>query len=215
MKKKAGVILCLIGILFLINAIFGRYIVLPGYFQSLEAGASASRLPESVPVLKVLRYLLWAFSFKLGVYFFILGAMYYHDKKLYERISFLVIGLLYISVAYMELPFTNSLFFGVGGGILTLLFLFLFATINEHKSKNITHGIPLFLNLGYFFLAMAVYNLCPFCGVKCFALQPEKMIKYGLQNQAVSFANHIMIELVFGFAFLCVYYLTANKKKET
>ena len=62
--------------------------------------------------------------------------------------------------------------------------------------------IKLFEYLGFFFLIMAAYNLCPFCGVKCFALYPEKMIEYKLQNEAASFANHIMLELVLGFSFI-------------
>ena len=66
MQKKIGIVLLVLGLLFLLNAIFGRYLVLPGYFQSLEAGVSASQIPEDVPIEKVLRYLLWAFSFKLG-----------------------------------------------------------------------------------------------------------------------------------------------------
>jgi hypothetical protein len=54
---------------------------------------------------------------------------------------------------------------------------------------------------GTFFFAMATYTLCPFMGVKTFALAPEKMIQYGLQQEAASFAFHILIELVLGWAF--------------
>jgi hypothetical protein len=41
------------------------------------------------------------------------------------------------------------------------------------------------------------------------------MIEYGLQATARSFANHIMIELALGFAFLAAYHLkSADKKAE-
>jgi len=52
---------------------------------------------------------------------------------------------------------------------------------------------------GYFFFAMATYTLCPLLGVKAFALTPEKMIEYRLQQEAASFAFHILIELVLGW----------------
>jgi hypothetical protein len=215
MKKKIGIGLCLLGGLFLINAILGRYIVLPGYMQTLEAGASGSELPQDVPVIKVLRYLLWAYSFKLGVYFFILGTMIFSGQKRKDKLLFSVIGIVYIGFAYMELPFNSSLFFGIGGGILTLLFLYLFFKINIRSTGKLKSDRTLYLNLGFYFLAMAAYSLCPFLGIKCFALQPEKMIAYGLETQAASFANHIMIELVLGFIGICAYYFTMKEEKSS
>ena len=212
MNKKIAIVLCIIGILFLLNAILGRYIVLPGYFQSLEMGSAGSQLPENVPIFKIIRYLLWAFSFKLGIYFFILGTLFYSNQKIKDRSLFSIIGLVYISVAYVEIPIDQSLLFGIGGVILTLSFLYLFANINITNNKRLSNGKTLYLNFGYYFLTMAAYNLCPFCGVYCFALKPEKMIKYGFQNQAISTAYHIMIELVVGFICLCIYYRTKNVK---
>jgi hypothetical protein len=44
--------------------------------------------------------------------------------------------------------------------------------------------------IAYFFFAMATYNLCPLLVVKAFGLYPEKMIRYGLQSQTISFASH-------------------------
>ena len=49
---------------------------------------------------------------------------------------------------------------------------------------------------------MATYTLCPLLGVKAFALYPEKMIEFGLQAEAGSFAFHILIELVLGWLFI-------------
>ena len=211
MNKKIGIMLCTLGILFLLNAIFGRYLVLPGYFESLDAG-SAGSLPENVPVIKIIRYLVWAFSFKFGIYFFILGTLFYSNQNRKDRWVFIFIGLVYISVAYMDIPINDTLFFGIGGVTLTLCFIYLFTSINLTPHKNLGNGRLLYLNLGFYFLAMAAYNLCPLCGVYSFALQPEKMIQYGFQAKAVSMADHIMTELVAGFICLCLYYKT---KKQT
>ena len=57
---------------------------------------------------------------------------------------------------------------------------------------------------GYFFFGMATYTLCPLLGVKAFALSPEKMIQYGLQGEAASFAFHLLIELVLGWIFIAL-----------
>jgi len=67
--------------------------------------------------------------------------------------------------------------------------------------------------IGYFFLAMATYNLCPLMGVKAFALYPEKMIRFGLQSEAASFASRIMIELVLGWMFIFLSHCKRLKTK--
>jgi hypothetical protein len=70
MKTKAGKILFIIGIIFIIYAIFGRYLVLPGYLSSLEEGQhTVSSASQNVAAWKIVRYLLWAYAFKLGIYF--------------------------------------------------------------------------------------------------------------------------------------------------
>jgi hypothetical protein len=53
---------------------------------------------------------------------------------------------------------------------------------------------------------MATYTLCPLLGVKAFALAPEKMIQYGLQAEAASFAYHVLIELLLGWLFTAISY---------
>ena len=210
MKRKIGIVFFILGIVFIANAVFGRYLVLPGYFQSLENGVSAGSIPENVPVLKIIKYLLWAFSYKLGIFFILLGLLFIRNRSLKDRIVFTLVGLTYISIAYMDWPFYYSLFFGTGGALITVSIIIIF--------WNVTNGtIPggkaaVYQELGYFFLVMAAYNLCPLLGVKAFALNPEKMIKYNLQTTAVSFANHILVELVIGFGLLAFYHIVKSRK---
>jgi len=72
MNKKISIILIGLGFLFILNAIFGRYVVLPGYLASLEQGQSTvESVSQTVSVWKIVRYLLWAYSFKLGIYLII------------------------------------------------------------------------------------------------------------------------------------------------
>jgi len=205
--KKASIILIGLGVLFLLNAIFGRYLVLPGYLAGLEAGGNTLEGASQVASpWKIVRYLLWAYSFKLGVYFIILGVMARTDMSSRRKWLIGVGGFVYIGFAYMPLPEPGSIVFGVVGGIMILLMIYIFLRwaneriqLDQHQKSASDYRMA-----GYFFFGMATYTLCPLLGVKAFALSPEKMIQYGLQAEAASFAFHLLIELVLGWAFLAL-----------
>ena len=77
MNKWASIILISIGVLFLVYAIFGRYLVLPGYLEGLEQGnTTLATASQDVSAWKVIRYLLRAYSFKLGLLFIVFGAAF-------------------------------------------------------------------------------------------------------------------------------------------
>ncbi|MFN2235533.1 MAG: hypothetical protein ACK2U1_15005 [Anaerolineales bacterium] len=211
MKNKASWIFIVLGFLFLLNAIFGRYLVLPGYLASLEQGQSTvASVSQTVSGWKIGRYLLWAYSFKLGIYFLILGAMLRTKMSTKRKWLIAVVGFVYISFAYMPLPEPTSPVFGIAGGIITLLMIFIFfrwssqrAQLSEDQKIASDYRMA-----GYFFFAMATYTLCPLLGVKAFALAPEKMIQYGLQAEAASFAFHVLIELLLSWSFTALSYRT-------
>ncbi len=215
MKKKLSIAFIVIGIAFVLYAIFGRYLVLPGYLESLENGASpAGTVPADVSGWKIARYLLWAYAFKLGIYFITIGAFIKTAIKKSTLAIYVVAGLLYIGLAYMSVP-GPKLLFGLGGAVMTIaiILLILYLTDMRDKSgKSSSTGFDLRI-FGYFFFAMATYNLCPLMGARCFALSPELMIKYGLQADAESFASHVLIELVLGWCFVLASYLWDKRKK--
>jgi len=203
-NKKASIILIYLGILFLLNAIFGRYLVLPGYLASLEAGGNTLEVASQVASLwKIVRYLLWAYSFKMGIYSIILGAIVRTDMSSTRKWLIGVGGFVYIGFAYMPLPEPSSIVFGIAGGIMTLFMIFIFLRWARERNQleEYQKTASDYRMAGYFFFAMATYTLCPLLGVKAFALAPEKMIQYGLQSEAASFAFHLLIELVLGWIF--------------
>jgi len=205
--KKTSIILICLGLLFLLNAIFGRYLVLPGYLAGLEAGGNTLEGASQVASpWKIARYLLWAYSFKLGIYFIILGAIARTDMSSGRKWLIGIVGFVYIGFAYMPLPVPTSIVFGIAGGIMTLLMIYIFlrwaierVQLDGHQKTANDYRM-----VGYFFFGMATYTLCPLLGVKAFALSPEKMIQYGLQAEAASFAFHLLIELVLGWAFIAM-----------
>lgn len=205
MKKKVPAIWFGLGILFLLNAIIGRYLVLPGYLSSLEAGkGTVEAVSQAVPVWKIVRYLVWAYSFKLGIFFLGLGILL--RTSIPSRRFWLIVagGILYLLLAYAPLPGPYPLFFGMGGILITIMLVFILMRWGGERDRlqNIGGSASDYRLIGYFFLAMATYNLCPLMGVKTFGLYPEKMIRFGLQTEAASFASRIMIELVLGWFFI-------------
>jgi len=215
MNKKLSITLISLGFLFLLYAIFGRYLVLPGYLASLEQGQSTvASVSQTVSTWKIIRYLLWAYSFKLGLYFIILGATLRTEISPTRRWVIAIGGLVYIAFAYIPLPSPDSIIFGIAGGLMTVFMIFSFlgwANQRDHLEKD-QKTTSDYRMAGYFFFAMATYTICPFMGVKTFALEPEKMIQYGLQGEAASFAFHILIELVLGWLFTSLSFL---KKKRS
>ena len=205
--KKGSIILISFGFLFLLNAIFGRYLVLPGYLAGLEAGSGTLEGASQVATpWKIIRYLIWAYSFKLGIYFIILGAIFRTEMSTARKWVVGVSGFVYIGFAYMPLPEPGSIVFGVTGGIMTLLMIFIFLRwANERNQlEEYQKTVNDYRMAGFFFFGMATYTLCPLLGVKAFALEPEKMIQYGLQAEAASFAFHLLIELVLGWFFIAL-----------
>ncbi len=217
MRNTARNLLLALGAAFVAYAIFGRYLVLPGYLESLERGsAPAGGLPADVSPWKIARYLLWAYAFKLGIYFIALGALSATAMKGKTLALYGSAGLFYIGVAYMPLPGPSALF-GIGGAVMTVAIILIFLRVAAARDGSEAET-PARLDLrfaAYFFFAMATYNLCPLLGTRCFALSPELMIKYDLQADAASFASHVLIELVLGWLFLLASHFLKAKKAAT
>ena len=200
--KKTGTILICLGALFTLNALVGRYLVLPGFLNYLEAKSQAVQLAPTL--WGVTRYMIWAFSFKLGVFFLIIGASLLAGLNRKRFWLFVAGGILYVALAYVLMPTLYAPLFGLGGWLITLFMVYIiwhWARTRPGQSESLQLVSDLRM-IGYFFLVMATYNLCPLCGVSAFALTPAKMIQYGRESMAVTLASHILIELVLGWFFL-------------
>ena len=140
------------------------------------------------------------------MYLIILGTAYWVEMLSKHRWVFAVGGLAYISFAYIPLPTPTSGVFGFAGSIMAVFMVFIFVQWAKQRTQlsDMQKIVGDYRMVGYFFFAMATYTSCPFLGVKTFALAPEKMIQYGLQQEAVSFAFHILTELVLGWLFIAL-----------
>jgi hypothetical protein len=209
MRNKKSAIFLGFGMVFLLYAIFGRYLVLPGYLAGLEAGGGTlDGATQIASPWKVVRYLLWAYSFKLGIYFIILSAVTRTEMPFRRKWAVGIGGFIFIGFAYIPLPEPSSMVFGVVGALMTLLMIYIFMRwARERKNLEPPRRTASDLRMaGTFFFAMATYTLCPLLGVKAFALSPEKMIQYSLQSEAASFAFHLLIELALGWILIGMSY---------
>ena len=210
MRITIGKILIIIGILFILNAIFGRYLVLPDYLLYLEKGKDVI----TPSVWGIIKYIMWGYSFKLGVFFTLLGT-FLLTSMMFRRFGLLTIGgIIYLLLAFAPIPGPYSMFFGIGGGVITILLLLIvyWWLANRTAMKGTAITFEDYRMIGYFFFTMATYNLCGLTGVSAFALKPEKMIQYGLEARAATYAAHVMIELVLGWLFICISHYKAQKR---
>lgn len=224
-KRIAARILITIGVLFIIYAIFGRYLVLPGYLKALESKAletatstASKSITEGVPFFKILRMALWMLGFKLGVIFSVIG-LWLHTNIKPSRVWIPALGgLLYITFFVIPIPGPYPIFFGIGGVSITLFFIMILwhwvkcrAVLDPAVRK-----LSDFRMIGLVFFVIATHNLCGFTGVITFVLYPEKMLAYGLKEQAAGLSAHIMIEFVLGWFFSYLGSRTAisNRLKE-
>jgi hypothetical protein len=216
MRTKRTVIFLGLGVLFLLYAILGRYLVLPGYLEGLEiGGGTLDGAAQIASPWKVVRYLLWAYSFKLGIYFTLLGAVLRSLMSAFHIWLVAIVGFFYIAFAYIPMPVPASIVFGLAGGVMTLMIVFVVWRWTRERDKldpTLRKSSDLRM-AGFFFFAMATYTLCPLLGVKAFALSPEKMIQYGLQTEAASFAFHLLIELVLGWLFIALSFRLERSKQ--
>jgi len=217
LKKRIWAICVGIGVVFLLNAILGCYLVLPGYLSSLESGrGTVEAAGQTVPLWKIIRYVLWAYSFKLGMFLVGVGVLLRAPVSSRSFWAMLVGGILYLGLAYVPVPGPYSVLFGLGGTVITLLsvLVFLYWAREYGSLPERAKSAARYRLIGYFFFAMATYNLCPLMGVKAFGLYPEKMIRFGLQAEAASFASRIMIELVLGWFFVFLSHRLKDREEE-
>lgn len=203
MRRIGGGLLIILGIGFVAWSIGGRYVVLPGFLESLESGAgSAGTVPEDVETWRVVRFLLWAYSFKIGLLLITLAMLLRLGVSRKRFASYAVMGLFYLAVAYAPMA-APGIVFGIVGTIMAVFIVLLMMDVPSRRPAGSPFVSQRELQLGaYFFFATATHMLCGFFGTRIFALEPEKMIAYELQEDAMTFAVHILIELTAGWILL-------------
>ena len=220
MNKSALIrVFATLATIFFLIAVFARYLILPEYlYYQDEISTGNNTLTPSI--WGMTRYMIWAFSFKLAVFFsFLAVAKRYREAAVFN--FYLLVGVGYLLIAYIPLPIIPGFVFGISGVLMSGIFVsyLLYRSRFQHAVSN---GHPALANAdesqsgattstvsgsdiqlaGVFFFIMATYTLCPLMGVGGFALTPEKMIQYDFEARANWFAGHLVMELLLAWFFL-------------
>ncbi|HMR48414.1 MAG TPA: hypothetical protein PKE40_03540 [Arachnia sp.] len=203
MRRIGSMLLIVLGIGFVAWSVGGRYVVLPGFLESLESGTGAAgTVPDDVEAWRIVRFLLWAYSFKIGILLVTLAMLLRLGISRKRFATYSVIGLIYLSVAYAPMS-APGVVFGIVGTIMAVFIVLAIMGVPKARSAGSPFVSQRELQLGaYFFFATAAHMLCGFFGTRIFALEPERMIAYELQEDAMTFAVHILIELTVGWILL-------------
>jgi uncharacterized membrane protein len=197
MRSKIGIGIFLLGIA----------IIIAGQFAGIRAGARIHEiglpgvLSGEMPLFRSF-YL----SYPLGVIIAVFGVLYSRvESSLLVWISVIGIVLLitYEKGHLIAGMHPNPMYFGIGGGLITLIllgFLWCWAENRTKLGENAKTAADLQM-LGYVFFAFAAWTTCGIGSVPCYAIYPEKV--QSLQTLPLLFPSlaKIMLFFVLGWFF--------------
>jgi len=198
MKNKTGIGIFIAGIV----------IILTGQFLGLQV---ESRIHEvgiqrfiSVDMNLFRSYYL---SYPLGIIIAVIGVLYSRIETS-RLLLYLIIGLVSLTVydqAHLVAgTYPNPIFFGIGGGSITLILLGLiwcWAKNRDELGENTKTAADLQM-LGYIFLAFASWTVCGIGGVPGYALYPAKMLQFQTLPILFSLLAKVMIFFILGWFFI-------------
>ena len=86
------------------------------------------------------RYLLWAYSYNFGIYFTLLGAVLRSSMSAFHIWLVATVGLVYIAFAYIPMPEPASILFGLAGGVMTFVMVYVIWRWASVRDKLIPLG---------------------------------------------------------------------------
>lgn len=149
-------------------------------------------------------YLLWVYSFKLGMLMVVISAALKAGMGKPELWILVFGGAIYLITCYLPFIGYSPPFYGILGTTILVLFV-LIAWHWMKRRPSLTRSAQIGSDLrmiGYYFLVVATWDLCGIFGIVTYALKPEIMIERGLQSTAIMLTSHVMIELSLGWVFI-------------
>ncbi len=206
-KLPASVIwLAVIGGIFLIYALLGNYVALPGYLRFLERGGTAANDNTLDVVVGAAKTIVWMFSFQAGVVCLAFAhAIRRGLPKLHLGVS-LTIWFAFWAVPSLPKP---GPWFYAGFGSLLLIVIASVLLLPENRASNDRSRV---LRLSAFlFFALATWEVCGL-GSSGRMLHPEEAAKPMSLNLLVTQSSKLMLEFVIAWSLLLASYMTANRQ---
>lgn len=155
-------------------------------------------------------------SYPLGILLAVIGVLYHRADM--SRVWLFAAGgvialIIYDRAHVVAGAYPNSLFFAVGGTLITLILLgiiWYWAKYRAGVEKPALIAADLQM-AGYIFFAFAAWSTCGIGGMPCYALYPEKMITLQTLPVLFSLLSKIMVFFVLGWFFLLLSHLSVTR----
>jgi hypothetical protein len=191
-------ILTAAGILFLLYAVAGNYVALPGYVRFLERGSqsqSGAALDLSV-IIGAAKTIVWMFSFQLGV--LLLALAHARQYGLYAGWVGLI-GIVWISLwAWPSLPRPGPWFYLTFGGAVLVAIALTVRSAKPARNDRLSRTLMLGA-IGFF--AFATWEICGL-GSTGRMLHPEQAASPVAANLLVTQSSKLMIEFLIAWSLL-------------
>lgn len=184
--------------LFLLYAVLGNYVALPGYIRFLErAGRSeAGNAFDAAVLFGAVKTILWMYSFQLGIFALVIARSIQERLPTIPIIGFAIVWL--AAWSWPSLPPPGRWFYlTFGGAVLIAIFLVL-----RQPSFGATGRLSrtLFLSALAFFAA-ATWEVCGF-GSTGRMLHPDQAARPMAHNILVTQSSKLMLEFVLAWGLL-------------
>jgi len=83
----------------------------------------------------LMQYFLWAYSSKLGIYFTLLGAIRNSSLSTFHIWLVTIVGFFYIAFGYIPMAEPASIMFGLAGGMMTLIVVYVIWRWHDVRNK--------------------------------------------------------------------------------
>jgi hypothetical protein len=190
--------LTVIGIVFLLYAVVGNYVALPGYVRFLERGgkSEAGDSFDASVLFGAAKTVLWMYSFQLGVLALVVAKSI--REKLYTAHVVAFAFLWLAAWSWPSLPAPGPWFYVLFGGL--VLVGIVAALLQPPSNATDKLSRTLFLAAVAFFAA-ATWEVCGF-GSTGRMLRPEQAARPLAHNILVTQSSKLMFEFLFAWGLL-------------
>lgn len=213
-RGRLGTILMAAGLVFLAYYLVVRLTLMEDIVGRLEQ-ADVHTLRDVAANLSghMLAYLLWVFSFRIGMLLWLIGAALKCGMEA-RKVGWLAAGgAAYLATCYVPIVGYSPPYYGILGVVILVLFL-LIVWHWKQRRPSLPRAAQVAGDLrmvGYLFVVMGTWTLCGIFGVVTYALKPDVMLERGLQSTALMLTAHVMLDFTVGWLFL---FLSARRESD-
>ena len=195
------------GVLFLLYALLGNYVALPGYLRFLARGevSAAGNAFDLDVLIGAAKTIAWMFSFQLGV--LCLAIAYARANKLAARYV-AIGGLVWLTCwVWPSLPLPPAMFYATFGIILLITIAIVLQKPDQAQPSDTARTLQLGAIV---FFAFATWEICGL-GTTGRMLHPAEASAAMPHNILVTQSTKLMLELVFAWSLLAASRLCAHQ----